>query len=136
MTVSFTALTRTPSRLIPCHNSKRHLSMSDPTSQDPLKDLQNRIDAVKNANDDEAGSVAKGYSGAEMAWRMVIELVVAIAIGFGMGYGLDIVFGTMPVFLVIFTLLGFVAGIKTVIRSGQELQAKQMAAQASDEKRN
>ena len=35
-----------------------------------------------------------------LAWRMVIELVAGLGIGFGMGYGLDVLFGTLPVFLV------------------------------------
>ena len=52
---------------------------------------------------------------------MVIELVVGLLIGFGIGYGLDSLFGTIPLFLVIFTLLGMAAGIKTMMRSAKEL---------------
>lgn len=62
------------------------------------------------------------YSQAQLAWRMVIELVVGLLIGFGIGYGLDSLFGTIPIFLVIFTLLGMAAGIKTMMRSAKELQ--------------
>jgi ATP synthase protein I len=49
-------------------------------------------------------------------------------IGFGMGYGIDWLLGTMPIFLVIFIFLGFAAGIKTMLRSAQELQRKREAA--------
>jgi ATP synthase protein I len=58
---------------------------------------------------------------------MVIELVAGIAIGFGIGYGLDASFGTLPIFLVGFILLGFVAGVKTMLRTAQEVQVREMA---------
>ena len=60
----------------------------------------------------------------QLAWRMVIELVAGLMIGFGIGYGLDVLLGTMPIFLVLFILLGFAAGVKTMLRSAQEAQAK------------
>ena len=62
------------------------------------------------------------HSGAHLAWRMVIELVVGIIIGFGIGYGLDIFFGTIPIFMVLFILLGFAAGVSTMLRSAKEAQ--------------
>jgi ATP synthase protein I len=55
---------------------------------------------------------------------MVIELVAGLMIGFGIGYGLDTLFGTMPVFLVLFILAGFAAGVKTMLSSAREMQAK------------
>jgi ATP synthase protein I len=36
--------------------------------------------------------------------------------------------GTMPIFLVLFILLGFAAGVKTMLQSAREMQAKQLAA--------
>ena len=71
------------------------------------------------------------YSQANLAWRMVIELVAGLVIGFGIGYGLDWVFGTLPIFLVLFIFLGLAAGIKTMLRSAQEVQRKQLAHEAS-----
>lgn len=61
------------------------------------------------------------YSQAQMAWRMVIELVAGLLIGFGMGYGLDALFGTQPWLMIVFTLLGFAAGINVVLRTAKEL---------------
>jgi ATP synthase protein I len=52
----------------------------------------------------------------------VIELVAGLMIGFGMGYAIDWIFGTLPIFLVIFVFLGLAAGIKTMLRSAQEMQ--------------
>lgn len=61
------------------------------------------------------------FSQAQMAWRMVTELVAGLVLGFGVGFGLDKLFGTTPVLMIIFVMLGFVAGIKTVIRTANEV---------------
>lgn len=63
------------------------------------------------------------YSQAQMAWRLVIELVAGLAIGFGIGYGLDTLFGTLPWLMIVFTMLGFAAGIRTMLRSAKEMNA-------------
>ncbi len=57
---------------------------------------------------------------------MVIELVSGMFLGLAIGYGLDALFGTLPIFLVIFALLGFAAGVKTMMNSAKQL-AKQNA---------
>ena len=68
------------------------------------------------------------HSMAQVGWRMVIELVAGLGIGAAMGYGLDVLFGTLPIFLVVLTLLGFAAGVKTMIRSAREIQGEQIEA--------
>jgi ATP synthase protein I len=70
------------------------------------------------------------YSQAQLAWRMVIELVAGLGIGFGIGYGLDLFFGTLPIFMVLFVLLGLAAGVKTMLRSAREMQEKRETAEA------
>lgn len=70
------------------------------------------------------------YSQAHLAWRMVIELVVGLGIGFGIGFGLDSLLGTIPIFLILFTLLGLAAGIKTMLKSAREIQKDQEAEMA------
>ena len=97
---------------------------------DRLKDLEARIEAAKGTEPVKHHS-EEHYSQAQLVWRMVIELVAGIVVGFGMGYGLDYLFGTLPIFLVIFTLLGFVAGVKTMLRSAQEIQNDALAEQAA-----
>ena len=63
-------------------------------------------------------------SQAQAGWRMVTELVVGLLMGFGIGYGLDHLFGTIPIFLVIFTMLGFAAGVRAMMKSAAEIAAK------------
>ncbi len=100
--------------------------MTGPDQQRQLAALEARIAAAKAAQAPKP-RVDEHYSQANLAWRMVIELVAGLGIGFGIGYGLDSLFGTIPIFLVLFTLLGLAAGIKTMLRSAQEAQKKQQA---------
>ena len=91
---------------------------------DPLRDLGAKIESAKQNSVDKP-KVEDHHSGLQHAWRMVIELVSGLAIGFGLGYGLDIAFGTLPIFMIIFTLLGFVAGIRTMLSTAKEVQRDQ-----------
>ena len=63
---------------------------------------------------------------------MVIELVAGLGIGFGMGYGLDLALGTTPWLLIIFTLLGFAACIKTMMRSAKEMTPPETSGEETE----
>jgi ATP synthase protein I len=108
--------------------------MADDRDDDRLRALEERIARARKATEPKPHT-EEHYSRAHLAWRMVIELVAGLLIGFGIGYGLDTLFGTLPVFMVLFTLLGFAAGVQTMVRSAREIQEKQMAREA-DEKRD
>jgi ATP synthase protein I len=109
--------------------------MSDPQNADRLKALEAKIAALK-APEKVKDHSEEHYSQAQLAWRMVIELVAGLAIGFGIGYGLDTLFGTMPIFLVLFIFFGLAAGVLTMMRSAKEVQLKQQrAATKEDETR-
>ncbi|WP_093033283.1 AtpZ/AtpI family protein [Roseovarius azorensis] len=95
--------------------------MADPDQSERLAQLEARIKKLK-AKGAPKPHQEEHYSQAQLAWRMVIELVAGLLIGFGIGYGLDTLLGTIPVFLVIFTLLGLAAGVKTMMRSAAEIQ--------------
>lgn len=105
--------------------------MSDGPDPDRLQDFEQRLERLKAGQQDERPHTEEHYSMAQHAWRMVIELVAGLGIGFGMGYGLDALFGTSPWFMVVLTLLGFVAGVKTMIRSAHEIQKENEAALAA-----
>ena len=93
---------------------------SDPGPAE-LRALEDRIAKAKGVTTRPAEQPA--YSQAQHAWRMVIELVSGLLIGFAIGFGLDRLFGTNPVLMIVFTLLGFAAGVRVMIRTAQELQA-------------
>ncbi len=95
--------------------------------------IHERIDAARSElepNEPETGPVA----GAHLAWRMVVDLVVGTGLGAAMGYGLDVLLGTLPIFLAVLTLLGFAAGVNLMIRTSREIQLEQGGPkEASDE---
>lgn len=105
--------------------------MTDDDQKQRMAQLEAKIDAAKKAKQPKPRADAD-VSGGELAWRMVIEMVSGLGIGFGIGYGLDSLFGTIPIFLVLFTLLGLVAGVKVMLRSATEVQKKQEAATAAE----
>jgi ATP synthase protein I len=105
----------------------------DDLPKDRLKALEEKIAANRKAIPEDSPHQKKDYALANLAWRMVIELVAGLGIGFGMGYGLDLFFGTMPLFLVVFILLGLAAGIKTMLNSAKEIGDKQAAKTAEHE---
>ncbi|MEL6167518.1 MAG: AtpZ/AtpI family protein [Pseudomonadota bacterium] len=96
-----------------------------------LDALQARIDEARAAQAP-SPPADEHYSQAQQGWRMVTELVAGILIGFVVGYGLDTFLGTMPIFLVLFVLLGFVAGVKTMLATAKEIERKSAASAAAD----
>ena len=54
-------------------------------------------------------------------WRMIIELVTGMLLGVSLGLGLDYVIGSEPIFLIIFSLLGFMAGVKTMMATAKKM---------------
>lgn len=87
-----------------------------------LRDLEQRL-ARMTPKPAARGPMAD-YDKAHLAWRMVIDLVAGLGIGLGIGFGLDYLLGTTPLLIVVFVLLGFAAGIKTMLRSAAELNGK------------
>ena len=109
--------------------------MGEGDAKNPLKSLEEKIAAAKKAVEPDQ-PVQNKFSAAEVGWRMIIELTAGVFIGFGLGYGLDFLFNTKPVFILILTLFGFAAGVKTMMRSARELQKKELSAQDSTKEDN
>jgi ATP synthase protein I len=92
-----------------------------------LDELGRRIRAARDMRAPARGKSGDKFTAANMAWRMTLELVVGGMVGAAMGWGLDELFGTLPLFLIVFILLGFAAGIRTVMRSAEEVRRRQAA---------
>lgn len=84
-----------------------------------LRDLEERL-ARLTPRPQVRGPMAS-YDQAHVAWRMVLEIVAGIGLGCAIGYGLDYLLGTLPWMMIIFIMLGFVAGIKVMMRTAAEL---------------
>ncbi|PRX37332.1 ATP synthase protein I [Meinhardsimonia xiamenensis] len=101
--------------------------MGEADRDERLRRLEERIERFKAERAPAPSTSEEHYSQASQGWRMVIELVTGLMIGFGIGYGLDVLFGTLPVFLVLFALLGFAAGVRTMMRTAEEIRRDQEA---------
>jgi ATP synthase protein I len=98
---------------------------------DRLRALEARLAKVKGKPAAAQTDTGKAFSQGEVAWRMVIELVSGMLLGLSIGYGLDYVFGTIPIFLIIFSLLGFAGGVRTMLGTARELN-EQSAGQPAE----
>ena len=98
--------------------------MATEPDPDRLRALEARLDQAKGKPEVKQTETAKGFSQGEVAWRMVIELATGILLGSAIGYGIDALAGTLPIFLIIFSLFGFAAGIKTMLGTAKELGRK------------
>lgn len=90
--------------------------------------LRERLEALKSELGeakarDEAENGPKPGSGSNASalgagMRAASELVAGILVGTGLGFLLDRYFGTKPWFLIIFMMLGMVAGFRNIYRLG------------------
>lgn len=109
--------------------------MASEPDPDRLKALEAKLQKVKGREQPLQTNTVKGFSQGEVAWRMVIELVTGMLLGMAIGYALDVLFGTLPIFLIIFSLFGFAAGVKTMLGSARQL-AKDAADKAAKDEGN
>ena len=87
---------------------------------DPFK---TRLKIAKNKIKPKITSKKNGQnSSLGVAFKMSTELVSAVAVGTIIGFILDNWFGTKPWLILIFFLVGAIAGIKNVIKSAKKMQ--------------
>ncbi len=95
--------------------------MADEPFSERLKRLEERIAKAKSIREPPRSHRGEFTQGS-LAWRMVTELVVGMCLGLALGAGLDALLGTRPVFLVVFVLLGFAGGVRTMLRTAEEVR--------------
>src|SRR4051794_1626256 len=91
-----------------------------------LRSLGERLDRVGPRRSPEPGparSSASDMSGFARGMRLSAELVGGVAVGFIFGWLLDRWLGTSPWGVIVFLLLGFVAGVLNVMRSAGVVKA-------------
>ena len=110
--------------------------MSD-SGPDPerLRALGERLDEVQKRRTPPPDRRATSVTPAGIALRLSTELAAGLLVGIGFGWGIDWLFGffgihTRPIFIVVFFLLGAIAGIRNVVHAAREINA-QVAASTS-----
>ena len=98
-----------------------------------MGELGGRISKARNdaglemmAEELNANSAAGSTLGA--AWRISIEIVVALVVCTAIGWALDHWFGTKPWLMLIFLFLGGAAGINNAMRTALRIDAQATAA--------
>lgn len=92
-------------------------------------DLENRLNAInerlgRNVQDVENREKKKASNtGMAMGLRLGTEFVSAILVGSIIGYGIDWIAGTKPWAMILFLMLGFVAGVMNVLRASGEMSS-------------
>jgi ATP synthase protein I len=84
--------------------------------EDRLRAARKRQGMDAPAATDETTSTAKESSALGLGLRVGVELVSALAVAVAIGWGLDRWVHTLPLFLVIFMVLGGAAGLLNVWR--------------------
>ena len=79
-----------------------------------LQKLKERIDTAETINT--APSKQKKQSGAGFGFKISTEIIAALVVGVGIGLIVDKYLGTKPFGLIIFFILGAIAGFLNVYR--------------------
>jgi len=83
-----------------------------------LRALDRRLDERRAKDGAPATDAAQSSGpGMGMALRLAADFVAGVVLGLALGWGFDRLFGTSPWGLMVFMLLGFAAGILSVLRS-------------------
>ena len=96
------------------------MSTSDIKNQ-KLKDLDHKLNEIREKKNINKPSNGQAFKSAHIGWRMILELVIGILIGVLLGFGIDYLFDTSPIFLIIMIFFGFAAGVKTMIKTAKEI---------------
>lgn len=101
--------------------------MEDKPGQSPLDQLEDKLERVREAQEKKRPRNTGSGKAMGVAFRIIAELVISIMVGTAMGWFLDDWLGTAPWLLIVFFILGFVAGLINVSRA-----AGKMATTSSD----
>ncbi len=88
-----------------------------------LDELSSRLDAEKKEHQ-KAETPSTNYGKAQdysKGYRLVSEFVAGILVGAAVGYGLDRLFNTLPLFMIVFLMVGFGAGILNMARAANRV---------------
>ncbi len=83
-----------------------------------LRDLDKRLDERRAAREADARDVVEPQrQGLGLAMRLGADFVAGVVVGAALGWGVDALFGISPWGLIVFLLLGFCAGVLSLLRT-------------------
>jgi len=97
--------------------------MTEPDQPPELPELKQRLGKIRDRRAGEQkkpSSRSRGASDIGVGAKVVVDMVAGVGVGGGIGWGLDWWLGTKPWLLVVFLMLGFVAGLLNVIRTADQ----------------
>lgn len=109
--------------------------MSDDPDPERMRALEAKLAKAKGVPKAKGTGTGGALGGSEVGWRMVSELLSGMLLGLAIGYGLDFIFGTLPLFLVIFCMFGFAAGVKTMLGTAKAAQQQSDKAGGDTQKK-
>ncbi len=99
------------------------------------RDRLNRLLDVQRAAEEAERKSTKGdTSGYAQAMKLSSEFIAGIVVGGGMGWLCDEWLGTSPFGLIVFLLIGFVAGVLNVLRAAGEISHPETRMRRDDTK--
>ncbi len=107
-------------------DSKNIKSTKSETRRPETGELGDKIRQAKRERPGVAAANAIRHSemrGMGRSFRMASEFVAAIIVAAALGMGLDAIFSTQPIFMIVLLLLGFGAGVMNVTRAAAEMNA-------------
>jgi ATP synthase protein I len=99
-----------------------------------LADIEARLKKAREKRG-EVRQVESPNSKLGVAFRLVTELLAAVIVGGAIGWGLDRLFGTGPLLLIVMFMVGVAAGFFNVVRSAQQMNRDQAAKEADELRR-
>lgn len=84
--------------------------------------LGTRLEQVKARRAPQLDNAARGAALGQ-AFKIAVELVAGVLFGGIVGWALDRYLGSAPWLLILFLVLGFVAGMMNVVRTARRMQA-------------
>lgn len=90
-----------------------------------LDTLDGKLTAAKGVRQPPVEAEGRGRAMGQ-AFKLSIELVAGVAVGGVIGWALDQLFGTKPILMLVFLVLGAASGIMNVFRTAKTMQGEPM----------
>ncbi len=88
-----------------------------------LKEISTRLEIAKKKNEKkQLNKSGTNVTSVGMALKISTELVAAVVVGTTIGFLLDSWFDTKPLLIIVFFIIGVIAGILNVIKAAKKMQ--------------